>query len=158
MSTAASPVTIRVKRDDGRTRVFVEGVINEHADLSALAALSGDVEINLRRVRRINSVGVRDWTETFSKLSDQARLVFVECSPSVIQQANHIHGFLAGAPVRSFLAPMFCASCDADFEQLFRAADCTAGLPEAACPKCQQPAELDDLEALYLMFLREKTP
>jgi hypothetical protein len=58
-------------------------------------------EINLRGIRRFNSTGVREWIDVLVALSTRARFVFVECSPAVIQQANQVHGFLAGAPVLS---------------------------------------------------------
>ena len=136
-------------------QVTVAGVIDEDADLGALAELAGAVELHLAGVRRINSVGVRMWVEAVSALDKRATLTFVGCSRAIVDQVNMIRGFLGHGTVRSFHAPMRCEPCDRDDDVLFEAAACAGGrLPAVACPDCGKPMVLDDLESSYLLFLR----
>jgi hypothetical protein len=143
----------------GPTRVTMEGVVDEHADFSALAGLTGPVEVNLRGIKRLNSVGIRFWIDAMRDLTRRARVSYVECSQPVIDQVNMIRGFLGGGAVRSFFAPMRCERCDLDQSVLVEIDQCDEhGRPPATrCPKCRTPMELDDIDDAYTLFIREPT-
>src|SRR5260221_414506 len=153
----AAGLTIDTRQGQGKTLVSIAGVVDEHADLSALVPLTGRIEINLRGVRRFNSVGVRVWVDAMRGLGQRGQVVFVECSTSVINQLNMITGFLGRGRVASFVAAMRCEACDADVDYLFDRVECDDGLPVAPCPRCARAMDLDDDEAQYLLFLREPT-
>jgi DNA-directed RNA polymerase subunit RPC12/RpoP len=159
MSTLSTKLQITVARDGAVTRVTVAGVVDEDADLTPFESLSGTVEINLKGVRRFNSVGTRDWVGAMRRLGKSARVILVECSPAVIGQLNMITGFLAHGAVRSFYAPMSCLRCSREVSHLFTTRECRDhdGLPPVDCPGCSSKMELDELEDSYLLFLREPT-
>lgn len=151
-------VVTEIRSDNGLTRVTIAGTIDEDADLSPLAQLSGSVELDLAGVRRINSIGIRDWIDAMRALSERCSVSFVRCSRAIVEQLNMIHGFLEHHTVRSFFAPMRCEACDRDVDQLFdRQEVAKDGLPEVPCPSCGVPMELDEIEDTYLHFIREPT-
>lgn len=142
------------------TRVSISGVIDEDSDFSPLSALTGNLEINLRGVKRINSFGARAWMDAVRELTNKANPSFVEVSSSVIDQLNMILGFLGHAPVRSFCAPLLCPHCDTEETRVFNARDCMdidVRIPPTECPSCARDMELDDDDEKYLLFLREPT-
>lgn len=159
MTSPASKLRMDIRREGDVWRVTASGLVDEDADLEPLASLSGKVEINLRNIRRFNSVGTRDWVGAMQRLGQNATIVLVECSPPVIGQLNMISGFLAHGTVRSFYGPMRCNRCTHELSHLFTTRECREhdGLPPVECPKCKSTMELDELEDSYLLFLREPT-
>jgi len=151
----AGRLRVSVQQAEAQTLVFIEGVVDEESDFSGLARLTGDLVINLKGVRRFNSAGIHDWVEVLRELSQHARFVFTECSPTVMLQLNMLHGFLDQAPVLSFYAPMRCEACDLEVDQLFQTVDCSGGLPVTLCPRCRRPLTLDEVEDRYLLFLHD---
>jgi anti-anti-sigma regulatory factor len=150
---------LRVSREGQHLTVTISGVVDEHADFSGLAPLTGRVRLDLRGVRRFNSFGCRLWVDALRALSGKANLTFVACSPAVIDQLNGTYGFLGHGTVESFLGTMRCDSCDHEFDHLFDARECAAldGLPPVTCPSCHGHSQLDDNVEQYLLFLREPT-
>lgn len=151
--------TLDVTTDGAVDKVAIGGIIDENADLSPLAALGArPIEVTMRAVRRINSFGVRAWIDAVRKLPRAQRLTFVQCPPPVVDQCNMVSGFLGHGQLVSFFAPMVCAECDEQIDQLFQTAACRDNggkLPATPCPRCGRPMEVDDLEEQYLLFVRE---
>jgi hypothetical protein len=154
----------------GRTVVELYGEIDENADFSELRRrLAGAVTFHLADVRRINSVGVREWVNFVRELVSPASggrvtdLTFSHCSPAIVTQLNMIYNFRGQARVRSFLAPYACTACDAEEEQLLDVALHFAGPgpmkgkkpPSFPCERCGGAMELDDLPERYLSFLSD---
>jgi len=139
--------------------VTIGGVIDENADLSPLTELGPRaIQVNLRGVRRINSFGVRAWMDAIRRIPVSVHLTFMHCPPPVVDQCNMVSGFLGHGQLQSFYAPMACAECDEQLDQLFETEVCRANggkLPVTPCPRCGQPMEVDDLEDQYLLFVRE---
>ena len=136
----------------------INGIVDEHADLSFIGELRGKVQLNLKHLRRINSYGVRMWIDAVRQVPADTKLEFVECSPAVVDQINMVAGFLGHGKVLSFFAPMRCDKCMREEDQLFFYDDCLkrgGKLPEVKCDKCLVPMEIDDVEEQYLLFLRE---
>jgi anti-anti-sigma regulatory factor len=142
---------------DGRPVLLVQGVIDEHADLSPITTANGDLVVNMRGVRRINSFGVRIWIDAIRKVPAGSRLSFIECSPPVVDQLNMVGGFLGHGILESFIAPMACEECDEQLDHLVSVESCKAlggRLPALPCPRCGRAMEIDDLEEQYLLFVR----
>ena len=152
-----APLTIGVRTAGDRTVVSIRGVVDENVDLSALAPLTGRVEVDLSGVRRFNSTGVRNWVDAIRPLGDRAQVTFVACSSAVVFQLNMISGFLGRGRLESFFGPMRCDPCDAEVDHLFLRTECEDGLPPVRCATCGRDLELDDDEDQYLLFLREPT-
>jgi hypothetical protein len=154
-----SSFTIDVNTEEGTDVVTIGGVVDENADLSPLLQLGArPLRLHLRGVRRINSYGVRAWMDAIRRIPITARLSFVHCPPPVVDQCNMVQGFLGHGALDSFYAPMTCAECDEQLDQLFETEACRANggkLPPTPCPRCGRPMEVDDLEEQYLLFVRE---
>ncbi len=139
--------------------VTIAGVVDENADLSPLLRLGArPIRVHLRGVRRINSFGVRSWMDAIRHVPITAKLSFVHCPPPVVDQCNMVSGFLGHGALDSFYAPMTCAECDEQLDQLFETEVCRANgakLPLTPCPRCGRPMEVDDLEDQYLLFVRD---
>lgn len=156
---ARAGFTIDVASRPDADEVTIAGVIDENADLSPLVRLGQrPIRIHLRGVRRINSFGVRAWMDAIRRVPITTKLSFVHCPPPVVDQCNMVSGFLGHGKLESFYAPMTCAECDEQIDQLFETAACRANggkLPVTPCPRCGRPMEVDDLEEQYLLFVRE---
>ena len=137
----------------------LSGVIDEHANLDFLRSVQGRILINLRDVRRINSVGVRQWMDAMRAIPSTATVELVEARPPIVDQINMVAGFLGKAHLLSFYAPMVCPSCDHQEEIQLDVAACRAAggaLPSNPCPRCGKSVlELDDVEEEFTSFLRD---
>ena len=155
---SGSTFNIEARVQGGEQLFTLSGVIDENADLSAIAEILVDTEINLKEVRRINSFGVRAWIDAVRKVPGSVGLTFIECPPPVVDQCNMVTGFLGHGVLKSFYAPMTCEECDEQQNQLFDTKECRARggkLPVTPCPRCGRDMEVDDLEEQYLLFVRE---
>ena len=152
-------VTFRMVRD-AQGVVHLSGVIDESADLTFLSGLMTHTRLNMHKVRRVNSYGVRAWIEAVRMIPRGVSFELLECPPSVVDQLNMVAGFVGGrGRVTSFYAPMACPACGLEKEALFQVADLRGGsrLPDVACPTCGKTMVVDDLEEQYLMFARAES-
>jgi len=69
--------------------VFLDGVFDEYADFSSLKAICEPIRFNLRAVRRINSIGMRNLLSFLIEWGDRA-LEYHECPTDFIEQINMI--------------------------------------------------------------------
>lgn len=139
----------------GRLLLGLRGAIDEHADLSAVAGIDRDADIDLDGVRRINSFGVRAWTRALRGAGARHRIRLFRCPPILIDQANMIHGFFHPATVISFYVPMWCEGCDESASVLVeRQRYEDEGMAEVPCKSCREPLEIDEWEEHYFGFLR----
>src|SRR5262245_55168049 len=101
---------VRISELDGELLVELSGELDESAQLARqlLPRLRGRVRFDLGDLRRINSVGVRDWVELQEALGDRAEVELDRCSSAIVAQMNMIYNFRGRARVRSFLAPYVC--------------------------------------------------
>ena len=159
MAAPRPSFVIEVAHNPDHDLVTMSGVVDENADLTPLIQLgTKPIKVHLRGVRRINSFGVRAWMDAIRRVPITAKLSFVHCPPPVVDQCNMVQGFLGHGTLESFYAPMTCAECDEQIDQLFDTAVCRANggkLPLTPCPRCGRPMEVDDLEEQYLLFVRD---
>jgi hypothetical protein len=143
-----------------RGRWWLAGRIDEHADLRRLARElpeSGAV-IDLADVKRINSIGTREWIE-FVQLVRDRPIVLERCPPTFVDQLNAIANFRGHAEVRSVLASFECMSCgtqlsvDVVLKRAFPTGD-TRHFIGPACEQCGRPMELDDDPEHFFQFVR----
>jgi len=147
--------TIQVEEKAKLTQVTLSGVVDETADFAPLAELTGAVEIHCGDVRRLNSMGVRLWSDAMRALTQHADVAFVACSRAVVHQISMIGGFLGKGRVASFHAPMRCEVCDYEADHFIDADAYVASgrMPPLACPNGHGPMVLDEIEDIYLQFL-----
>lgn len=138
--------------------VELGGEIDERSDFAPLAGrLSGNAVLDLSRIRRINSQGVRAWID-FLRDAPVRSLVFRRCSPAVITQVNMIANFRGPATIESFLAPYVCEACGAEIEHLIDVAEyrrSAGGVPRVSCPECRGAMAFDDVPERYFSFLTD---
>lgn len=148
-------------RDDVVT-VKLAGEIDEDNDLDGLVdKLAGAkmVLLDLAEVSRINSGGVRDWVNWLARVEKggATRIIFVECSPTIVAQVNLVHNFTGGGAIKSFYAPYFCPACNREKLLLLEARDLVNQRPFRApisrCDECDGMMDFDDLEGSYFGFL-----
>jgi hypothetical protein len=134
------------------------GVIDEDTDLGFLGTLSGHVRLDMRGIRRINSYGVRAWTEAMRRLPPDVTIELVACPPPIVDQVNLVRGFLGRATILSFEMTFECDRCGRDLERIVEVRevrDHDGRFPPATCPGCGSAMVPAELEELYLRFLRE---
>src|ERR1051325_11504060 len=101
------PLKARIDQQGSGTLVTLTGFINEATGLSKLQKLPGPLVINLARLDRINSLGVRNWMN-FVKACEGAgvAIVFEHVSPIMTGQITMITNFLGSrSRVRSLDVP-----------------------------------------------------
>ena len=141
--------------------VRLDGAITEDNRLQERMTLvqGRKVLINLAKVERINSCGVRDWVRWLQRLESQGNSIhLVACSPAVVAQLNMVRNFCgARGHVVSFLAPYYCETCDREHRETYLSTNIGSSneAPPALCVTCGEPMQFDDLEASYFAFLRD---
>ncbi|MBI3183237.1 MAG: protein kinase [Myxococcales bacterium] len=154
---------IRVHPGRGGCLIAMEGVVDEAFDGARLIdAARGVAVIDLDRVRRITSFGVREWVKTVRQLSADY-LGFVRCRPALVTQFNTVADFAGRGELLSFYAPYVCGQCAKEVEVLVdvrRQHDEVMAFkpPEVTCPHCQSRAEFDDLPESYFAFAAAAQP
>jgi hypothetical protein len=146
----------------GRLTVELVGVLDENADLRPLADQMtgcGEIAIDLSRVTRISSTGVREWIDLMRMIDGRCRIALVACSPASVTQLNLIANFRGRARVESFLAPYMCSDCGAERDLLVETAEAVTltTLPPVPCGCCDGDMELAELPERYLTFLMDQT-
>ncbi|MCC6810481.1 MAG: hypothetical protein IT381_23820 [Deltaproteobacteria bacterium] len=145
-------------RAPGKAWIALKGDIDETASFAAILALDTKaLVLDLSEVKRINSVGVREWVAFVSALTERnVDVVFERCSVPIVQQLNTIVSFRGRGVVASVFAPYYCRKCDHDHRHLL---ELSGDLPEldAAmhCPKCGGLLEFDEIAQTYLGFAGE---
>lgn len=146
------------------TVLSLEGVLDESAILESLFLdTRPHIRLNLRKVKRINSCGVREWINALKSLPADRTLEFWECSPAMVKQFNIIVNFAGPGKVRSIMAPYFCSACVKREEQVLeieahREALAQKRAPAFNCPTCGGAMEFDDFEERYFQFVEYQKP
>jgi anti-anti-sigma regulatory factor len=150
-----------VQQRDDATYIKISGVIDEDNELAALVQQlkTETVFIDLSEIERINSCGVRDWVNWLGSLEKMGtrRMVFIKCSPSIVNQINLVSNFTGPGMVQSFYAPYFCGNCDREKVLLVETRDMAGKPPYKApscrCDECDGPMEFDEMEESFFAFL-----
>ncbi len=141
---------------DGSQLVMIYGAIDENADIRGLfAQLTDDVQMNMREVERVNSMGVHSWVPQVSKFSAKHRLLIDEISYPLVQNANTVANMFGSAQVRSCMAPYFCATCKNNLAVPVSSNEVVAAgqhPPEKRCPRCRTVMEFDELDGYFDFF------
>lgn len=139
--------------------VKLTGSIEENVDFATLIGTppTKKVDLLLKEVPRINSVGVKAWIRYFQGLAQKGiQLRFLECSTAIVEQINLISNFTCTGTVESIYVPFCCNSCNTELLGLFRTADLKKinfNVPDLKCSKCGGTASFDDIPEEYFGFL-----
>jgi hypothetical protein len=142
--------------------VKLTGSIEENVAFSTVIGNppTGSMDLILKEVPRINSVGVKAWIKYFQAITAKGvKLRFLECSTAIVEQINLISNFSCGATIESIYVPFCCQSCHTELLGLFRTADLKKinyNVPDLKCSKCGGAASFDDIPEEYFGFLNKR--
>ncbi|MBI3183231.1 MAG: protein kinase [Myxococcales bacterium] len=143
------------------THLRINGVIDETFSAKEMReGAVGHVLIDLGRVDRISSFGVRQWMEFSKALPNGVHgLYVVNAPPMFVDQLAMVEGFAGVAQVLSILGPYSCESCGEDRLRLIDLRESAQAIekgeaPEAKCPVCGNPLVFADNPAEYFAYAR----
>ncbi len=139
------------------TYVTLSGNLNESCTFPDLTDCPPPVVLNTAGIDNVNSVGVRAWMIWVHQIKQP--LLFVECSPMFVVQANMIEDFLGRGLIFSFQIPYFCEACGSNRLLLIETRS-ALGLksfkpPICNCIDCKKTMDLEVIEAFYFNFLKK---
>jgi eukaryotic-like serine/threonine-protein kinase len=158
------PVRVVTKQASNVRLVELAGVVDETLDLADFKRLAGmPIVFDLGEVRRITSIGVRNWIDALRQLSG-TEYYFVRCRPSVVWQFNMVLRFGGTGRIVSLFLPYTCsANCGHESEHLLDLRSehsvVVAGQPRPQrCAKCGAVAEFDEDPASYFSHVAAAPP
>lgn len=97
-----------------------EGIIDEDSKMPPPTAIKyKNIIINLKKIKSINSIGIREWMRWIGAQNTAQSISLIECPKAMVFQMNMISGFVpANAKVESFFVPLFCEKCEKESERL----------------------------------------
>ena len=116
---------IDIENEGGKQKVFLRGNVDEDADFESIKKITGDIIINFKDVKSINSCGIRTWVNFLKDLSGRT-VFYEECPPIIVRQMNMVPSFLGMAKVLSVYVPYVSDETDEEKLVLFAADKFTA--------------------------------
>src|SRR5262245_7918775 len=114
---------LEIQRDThGDTLLLkLKGNITEDSQIEDLKKdLKPNVVLDLEKVQRINSYGIRQWINVMKEIRGQVQsLLFHRCPPVIVEQFNMINNFGGGGVVYSVYLPFYCENCNQDELKLY---------------------------------------
>ncbi len=139
---------------------YLDGILNEQSDLGSLADSNDDPLIfDFSNLQRMNSYGIKKWIVSVKGLSGK-KITYQNCPSFFIDQLNIVHELRAGAEIKSFALPLYCATCKAEKPAMIEVEK--AKDPEFQekidalykCPLCDDKLEFDDDVDSFFDFLK----
>ncbi len=160
-SLGNAPLHIEQSEAGGVRVVSLQGRMSETFRGAQLGReLSGVVVLDLARVERVTSYGVREWLQMLSEAESRVDALFLaRCSEAVSNQLSMIRAFAGSGQIVSFYAPYQCEQCACLFGALLDCEEDHPALiqgqpPIVTCPQClQETQSLDDDPASCFAFV-----
>lgn len=148
---------IDIVEETGAAHYYIAGDVDENFRQKEIPRLkSPELHLHLKDVGNFNSVGIREWIQLISDLSQHSNLSFHACSVSAIDQINMVPHSLGGGTVQSFYAPYYC-DCGRETVKLIVVSEHEKDLRQNLAPhflcECGKTLEFDALEETYFQFL-----
>jgi hypothetical protein len=160
---------LQTEPDSGTVKIEISGEITEVTDFTKTMPrfLLKTLIINCKKIKKLNSTGVKKWIMYFESLErDGYTLIFEDLSPLVVEQRNQIKNFLgSNSLVTTMVVPFHCNKplCKTKFDLVVDATsiinhidfsnDSLDAHPD--CPKCKENnTEFDDFVNEYFIFLK----
>ena len=135
--------------------IKLDGDVDETAKFDVLKDIPfGPVLVDLEKVDRILSVGIREWVAAFSKV--EFPIEYLNCPHNVVEQFNLIPELLdSKTKIRSLYARYVCPDCEC-IENVFLEVESPSipTLPDVTC-KCGDAMELDGDTDEFLSFMTD---
>ena len=102
--------------------LVLSGTIDEDVQFPSLNLASvKQITFDLKEVKSINSVGIREWLNWIKPLAEKCQITMKNCPKTLVFQFNMVEGFLPkGSKVSSLYVPFFCEKCDLEENILFQ--------------------------------------
>ncbi|MCB0379231.1 MAG: hypothetical protein KDD33_12130 [Bdellovibrionales bacterium] len=155
--------------DNMKTRLQIEGAMDEHSDYGSIEAeFTDEVVFDFGDVSHINSTGIKHWVQWVEKITadrPHLRFVFINCPKAIVDQMNMVEGFLpSNSKVQSFKVPYYCETCDKDTVCTFVAGreysvengQLQLTIPDQKCGRDDCEMEPDVVEQKYFRFLKPR--
>ncbi|MCA9666096.1 MAG: serine/threonine protein kinase [Myxococcales bacterium] len=139
----------------GKTRhLQLEGDIGEQCDFAPVFEWDGDTRVDLSQVRRINSMGVRNWVAAARERPVGSRMSFERCAVSWVRQLGMLPELVDVGPILSLQVPYFCEACQRERTVVATARTLSvASPPQQSCSSCGEPMDFDGQWQAYVAFL-----
>src|SRR5262249_6069370 len=145
-----SKVGVEVDRVGDAALVRISGLIDEQ--FSGFGKLDdlATVVIDVSKVTRMTSFGVRQWLKAMDALPKAISDVYLlECPTFFVDQLNMVLNFGGAARVLTVIAPYACPLCGRESGETIdvlaeRTSLANGGVPEKACSSCGGALELDE--------------
>jgi hypothetical protein len=112
----------QIVEDSANLTLQFSGTIDEDVEFPAVeAGKYGTIVLDLKSVKAINSVGIREWLNWIRPLAEKSKFVLENCPKAMVFQFNMVEGFLPpSASVASFFVPFYSESADQEENVLFK--------------------------------------
>lgn len=149
---------IRKKPDGKILVVWLSGTVDENSNFNDLGEDQvAEYRINCREIHRINSTGIKAWCNYFQSLRKKgAKLTFLECAPTLVEQANYLTGFIERNEIESLCPIFYCEKCNVESLVTCEVQDLKERnfvLPPVRCFKCNQEMLFDDVPEQFFSCL-----
>lgn len=153
----------RKELDNDKLLLTLVGNITEDSQVDEISSNpKSTVVIDLEKVDRINSYGIRQWVNALKNLDEKVKeLIFVKVPPAMVEQFNMISNFGAGGIVYSFFLPFYSESEDKERLLLYElpngaTPESFEGIVDQVADKAEGGKELvfNDIEDEYFYFLQ----
>ncbi len=144
---------IACKESNSLTYLELSGRLTEKNGIPSLFSYKPVVVINTSGITHTNSCGLADWEDWINNI--KGTIFFIECSRSIIEQANLSQRILGQGTVVSLFIPMVCPDCESEEECLVENVDNDPNkmIPKKSCQSCGAVMEPDISPSLYFAFL-----
>ena len=128
------------------------GEINEFADFSPLRNAPPPLRLNVSKVSRVNSIGLRNFIK-FLLDAKFSSYELIDASIEVIDQINLIPSILQSGGIGTVIscwAIFSCQTCGHEESFIVQHEEWEANTPRRRCPKCSKSMEI--YQSSYLDF------
>ncbi len=156
------------KADGANLTLALIGTIDEDVEFPVVeGGKFQTITLDLKGVKAINSVGIREWLNWIRPLAETAQFILENCPKAMVFQFNMVEGFLPPqSRVASFYVPFYSESADQEENVLFKVGQEVTAIggniainydPKAANLGGVDDMEMDVTEGKYFQFLRRAT-
>ena len=154
-------LNINITKSEKEVVFLFTGDVDENFKQEDVPRIESETIIfELAGVDNFNSCGIREWIYLVKDFSGLGKLVFQNCSVTMIDQINMVPDSIGNASIDSFYAPYFCESesCEGEINRLIDVTEHKDTLksrnaPKFDCETCKKPLDFDALEESYFLFL-----
>jgi serine/threonine protein kinase len=138
--------------------VIVSGLVDERFTGFGEIYNAKSVVIDVSKISRMTSFGVRQWLRVMTALSKSITdLYLLGCPTFFVDQLNMVLNFGGGSKVLTVMAPFACPSCGVESAEVVdvlaeRASLTKGALRDKQCSRCGGKLELDETLESYFAF------